>query len=796
MNASRNPIYVVGEIEVDPLRGRLRRGQSLQALRQKPFQVLVYLLERRGQLVTKQELMESVWKDTAVTDDALVQCVMEIRKALGDDSRSPQLVQTLPKLGYRFIAPVEERWEGMASVESEQSLSLALEYEEEVPDSPPQLALAPPAIGRKWALLGLAAALGVALVAAGLVGLNQYRQSLPQPAAALPEKPGTTSLAVMYFQNQTGSAELEWLREGLCDMLITDLSRSSKLQVLSRQHLGLLIERASRSREARISSGEALEIARRAHVQNLVMGSFASVGGRIRVDAQLQQVATGQVLAAESLVIEKPEQLLSRVDLLSANLLKHMQNSAAAPALQAGLADLRTDNLDAYRYYSLAVEKARALHSADAIELLKKAIALDPQFAMAHARIGYTYAVSWGTPDKGKPYLEKAFRFSARLTEKDKLTIRGWYAIARLDYAEAISVFREIVQKYPQEIEAYYQLSALLQGEEQHEQALDVLTRGLQFDPDAEQLYNGLGTVYSALGQHDKAISAHQRLVALSPQEPNAHDSLGMSYEAAGQYESAMEEYNRALALDPEFEIAVVHLGNAYYKLGQYQAALRQYERYIQVAPSNLERARGYNSIARVQRARQRLDLAGAAVAKQRSMGESPTSEPLMLALDRGDLRQAERLFQGLSTPWRVNGRGRREPQRYRHYFRGHLALGHGDHQQALASFQEAVRHTPPLYDLDPLEDCLANAYLQLGQLDEAIAEYQRVLRLNPRYPLAHFGLAQAYERKGALSEARSEYKRFLSLWEKADRDIPQVQQAQARLRGRAAAGRSAEGPS
>ena len=79
-------------------------------LRQQTFQVMIYLLENRDRVVTKNELLESIWKGTSVTDDALVQCVLELRRAIGDDSRRPRFIKTVPKVGYRFVSPVEEDW--------------------------------------------------------------------------------------------------------------------------------------------------------------------------------------------------------------------------------------------------------------------------------------------------------------------------------------------------------------------------------------------------------------------------------------------------------------------------------------------------------------------------------------------------------------------------------------------------------------------------------------------------------------------------------------------------------------
>src|SRR5262245_42902136 len=102
------PIYLVGELEVDPVRLRLRREGEELALRQKSFQVLMYLLEHRARLVTKEELLQRIWEGAAVTDDALVQIIVELRKVFGDDPRHPRFIRTVPKAGYQLIAPVNE----------------------------------------------------------------------------------------------------------------------------------------------------------------------------------------------------------------------------------------------------------------------------------------------------------------------------------------------------------------------------------------------------------------------------------------------------------------------------------------------------------------------------------------------------------------------------------------------------------------------------------------------------------------------------------------------------------------
>src|SRR5205085_11643286 len=148
----------------------------------------------------------------------------------------------------------------------------------------------------------------------------------------------------------------------------------------------------------------------------------------------------GQVLTAESLVVNQPEQILIQVDLLSLKLASHLGARAEEQA-NTTATTVMTNNLEAFRYYSLGVEKAQAIQNQEAIALFEKAIALDPEFAMAYARIGYTYVVGWGRFDEGKPYLERAFKLTNRLSEHDKLNISAWYALANQDYPAAIKAF-------------------------------------------------------------------------------------------------------------------------------------------------------------------------------------------------------------------------------------------------------------------------------------------------------------------------------------------------------------------
>jgi tetratricopeptide (TPR) repeat protein/DNA-binding winged helix-turn-helix (wHTH) protein len=797
MKVIARQVYRFEGVEVDASKGSLRLNGEEVNIRQKSLRVLLHLIEQRDRLVTKEELIERAWEGFVVSDDALVQLVKELRERLGDNARQPRFIKTIPKVGYRFIAPVEEHCFQLppaTEVENEPGVEFEIEKEssaqsERVNGNTPghQLSLLPTfsTSPRRRAILAVGAVILLLAGALAYYFIARTRWSSRQIAdVALPQLPGKKTLAVMYFDNRSASMDLDWLREGLADMLITDFSRGQRFTVLSRGHLHLLLERIGHKADDPIRLDEALEIARRSRADVMLLGSFARLDEKMRIEVQLHDTQTGQLLAAESLITDRPAEILNQIDLLSLKLAAQLGAAPTDQASRRGLADVTTHNLEAYRYYSLALEKAQGLHNAEAIALLEKAIVLDPQFAMAYARMGYAYVITWNYPEKAKPYFERAFQLSDHLTEKDKLYITAWYSIANTDFARAAETFRLIIANHPFEVEAYLRLGRLLGDEGHHEEAIAALKQGLTIDPEAQELYNALGNLYSSLGRHDEAIAMHQRYLQLAPDEPNAHDSLGLSYHWAGRHAEALAEYGRALVLKPEFEVGVIHLGNTYFALGRYREAVKQYQRYIHLATFEDERARGFHSLALLYL--KKKDWRRAEQSTQQALKYQETSywSELALALEVGPVRSFEKLNARFPSKSLNTNRGGAGPIRNFHYWRGALNLKLGQTREALEDFQTALSHDPPRWQINSYEDCLADAYLRLGRWEEAIKEYERILRLNPNYPLVHYHLAQAYEGKGLLDKARTSYTLFLQLWRDADEDLLEVIAARERLSG------------
>jgi len=751
-----------GDVEIDAQQEYVRRAGVEQRLRQKSFQVLLYLIANRHRVVPKTELFEAIWNGIAVTEDTLVQSVVEIRKALGDDPRSPQFIRTVPKSGYRFVAmPDDDEPRSGPSIEYESVQHVEVEIAEESDVRGVSVPVSRVAIA--------AAVVAIAVAVGALVHVRTTKSSEMTPHR--------TTVAVMFFEKQNGGANIDWLREGLSDMLITQLSRSDSLSVVGREQLAALVKRSDVAGARSLSVSQQLDVARQAQATRLITGTFAQLGGEIRVDAQLRDVASGKVLAGES-VVAQPDQLLARIDGFSAALASRLAASDGHPMR---LADAKTDNLEAYKLYSLGVERLQGMHSEEAISLFEQAVAIDPDFAMAHARIGYAYGVVWQFPDRARPYLDRALQLPNRLSQKDRMYVEAWHAIVDRNYPAAIELFQTLIARYPTEVEAYYRAAMLLRGEERRSEAVEVIERGLLVDPSSPILYNALGGIYVHLNRMHDAIEAHRKYVALSPREPNAHDSLGVTLQATGAYENAINEYQTALAIDPLFEIARLHLANTYFQTGRYREAMRELDRYVAQAPSDVERSRGYDGEAWVYRSRGDLARAEELAKKAARLNDLGTATLLVVLSDRHDWSALRKVRESLAAD-NPSSRGTRPGLRWTYFDHGYEALKSGNASAAVNLFQRSLQYEAPYHAIDAHDDSLADAYLSLGRYDDALREYRKVLAINPNHALAHFHMAAAFDHLGRHDDAKHEYERFLTVWSAADADVPEVIEARKRL--------------
>lgn len=606
---------------IDPAENSVRRGGRVQYVRPKTFNVLMHLVANRGRIVSKEELMEAVWPETYVTDDTLVQSIVDIRKAVGDDWRDSWFVCTVPRVGYQLVAPDESQ--AAAAVAS----------------APPRRA------------------------------------------------PSRQLLLLLLLVVATGGVVLA-----------------------------------------------------------------AKAGWYLRRDVEPRSPAEPVAAALRS---------------------------RGTPSALDGM----TESIEAYEAYELGIKAAEGFETSDAIAHFEHAIKLDPRFAMAYARIGYTYAVKSSSPGRAAPYLARALALGDRLGARERLYVMAWQALADHDYEKAIDHFRLLVSRYPTDIEAFEGLGRLLVGEERLDEAIEVYRHGLIVDPGSKDLNNAMGSAASYLGRHAEAIEYHRRYVSLDPTSPNAHDSLGLSYQWSGDYDRALAEYETALGLSPKFEIALIHRANTFWQTGRIRGAIRDLRQYAAIVASERDRSRGHGELACIYQSVG--DMARAVPLARQATQESADSVifEILLAANSGDAATATRLVRTLPPPGASN-RGARIAPRIQYFVHAQVARAEGDEARAIEYAREAVKRLPAIYLLDDYEDVLGDILAAFGRNGEAIDEYRRVLRLNAHRGRTRFKLARCLDAAGRGEAGRKEYERLVEEWKHADADVPELVAAKRRLAG------------
>lgn len=423
-----------GPFVLDPESGRLLDGEHSIPLAPKPFETLLYLARHPGKVVRKAELMEQLWPDTFVTEDVLVQSVVEIRRALGEDARAPRYVETIPRRGYRFIAEVR-------AVEPAAARS---------PGGPPVAA----ATGgqarstRSWLAWGLGTLVALLPASYGVWRL------WPGGREAISPEPG--SLLVLPLAVEQPSSQDGWLRHGLAEMLRSQLGQTPHVHVIARHRVALALDSLPGYDETKGLSPEMAAVAaRRLRAERLVTGSFVRVDDRFVLSAQVIDSATGRTRGAASVRGHYPGELLEGVDELAAKLVL-LVGSGEAETREWRPVRLTTRSLDASRSYQAALEDfARGGRTgAEAAEArLDRALQLDPTFAQAYLKKAQIqqWRRSWGYGDPDPaPAVAAALRLVKELPDRDRRLVESFDAlIVRHDPRRALELWNELLRLHP-----------------------------------------------------------------------------------------------------------------------------------------------------------------------------------------------------------------------------------------------------------------------------------------------------------------------------------------------------------
>jgi TolB-like protein/DNA-binding winged helix-turn-helix (wHTH) protein/Flp pilus assembly protein TadD len=526
-----------GDFEADLSSGELRKHGLRIKLQDQPFQILAMLLDRPGEVLTRDEVRRKLWPtDTFVDfDHGLNNAINRLRDALNDSAETPRFIETLPRRGYRFISQVES-----------EAISDSLAAPEKSPEPSANDQAAPATIPwwrSRWAALG-----GAAVVLTLLSGfaLNGWKGRSSSAHAMRIE-----AIAVLPLENLTGDPSQEYFADGMTDALITNLAQVSSLRVMSR---------ASTMRY-KGTRGPLADAARKLNVDAFVEGSVARSGNRVRITAQLIDARSDRHLWAHSYESDVRD-LLTLEDGVARDITQQIRVKLT-PQEQSRLARNQSVNPEAYDYYLRgrfhAYDKNREDLEA-AIGLLENSIELDPNFALPHA------------------YLARVYSTKAFLYQRDNKHLEE-IALAHSDQALALE---------PDLAEAHFARAGIRWTHSNHfpqEEVVRELRRALELNPNFDEAHQQLGAVYNHIGLLDKAADELQQALTINPTYSGARFRLGINLLSQGKYEQALVFLNDTQRFIPSMWTYQTSL--TLFQLGRKKEASNLIGEFLRTAPQD-----------------------------------------------------------------------------------------------------------------------------------------------------------------------------------------------------------------
>lgn len=522
-----------GPFQLDVRLGELRKHDCAIKLQEQPLQLLLALLERPGEVVTREELRRRLWSDETFVgfEDGLNTAVRRVRDALGDSADAPAFIETLPRRGYRFIGTLEP--------------TLATPSDRGGPTR------------RGGAKRHVAYWAGLAVVAV-----------LATPAAWLAYRgreaatPGFRSIAVLPLDNLSADPGQEYLADGITDQLITDLAKVSSLRVISRGSV----------MQFRGTHKTLPEIGRQLNVDVIVEGSVTRSGDRVRVTAQLIEAAADRHLWAESyerdvrdllgLQREIAAAIADRIDVR----LNAREQPEMIPAQRV--------HPDAY----LAYIKGRVYWNQRTQGALEKGVAafqqsidFDPDYAPAHAGLADCYtALGYGSYLPPKVAFERAKAAALHAIALDESLADPHASLGYVkfyyewDFAQAEREFLRAISLNPSSVTAHGWYGVYLTAMGRFDEARAEMRRAQALDPLSPAINTDLGFVEYYSGRYPEAVKQLRVTTETNPAFPLAHLWLGRTFEAQKRHDEAIVEFTAAAKVLRDWPVTMAALGHVY----------------------------------------------------------------------------------------------------------------------------------------------------------------------------------------------------------------------------------------
>ncbi len=783
--ADRAPVYRFGLYEVVTTSGDLfRQGRRIK-LQEQPFRLLIALLEQPGEIVTRETLRQKLWPgDTFVEfDQSLATAVTKLRQALGDSADNPRFVETVPKRGYRFLAPVHVTIQPKTGVQDQ----VSSQSPQVQPGAFPNVSeTQKPSILRRrihpnlrYAWIALA---GIVALAGTLGAYLYHRRN------AFLFTPKDTVL-IADFENTTGDIVFD---DALRQALEVGMQQSPFINVVSDRRIGTLLREMGHSGEDRVTGQVAIEVCQRAGSKVAVQGSISSLGTTYLIGLAAIRCDNDQPISLEQTEAKRKEDVVEALGKVTAQLRTHLGESL--PSIQkydVPLQEATTSSLDALKAYSLALSTWDQKGDEASIPFFKRAVEIDPKFAMAYGALGAIYH-NLSEDALAQTCATKAYELRDRVTLYEKLAIESWYFLyVTGDLERAAQVYEFAVQDYPQSAGAFNHLGTTNAELGHYQKATEDLRQALRLDPTRATTYANLAAALLALNQNDQAAAV---LASARNLHMETDFLLQVNYWAAflhGDVGEMQRILQRSQSVPGAHSLLLFEQANTEAYYGHFNQA-----RQLSLAAADLMKNEGDKEAA--------SDCLATAALREAEAGNSAEArryilQATKLSQDRNVTALAALVMatvgdtnQAVSLSGQLEGEYPSDTIINKYWLptiRAEVDLHRGNAEDAIHSLEKTVPYESAslgglsVSTLYPTY-VRGEAYLMMRDGSQAAGEFQKLID-NPGQvldmplgALALLGRARAYSHLSDPSKTRVAYQQFFQLWKSADHDIPIWQQS------------------
>ena len=745
-------VYRFGPFEADSKTGELRKHGVKLKLQELPFRLLVCLLERPGEVVTREELKAKLWPGGTFVDfeRGLGTALNKVREALCDSAAAPRFIETIPRRGYRFIAEVEKVEVGRVGAAERP----------EMPTTP----VAPPA--RKYAVA--AYILGACVIVLAMGTAYARFQTRPAPLT------DRDVLVLADFTNSTG----ETVFDGTLRLALAfQIEQSPFLKVLDDEIARQDLELMRRSPHERVTNELARDICVREADKAMLAGSIASLGKSYVIEIHSTNCQTGATLARELAEAADKEHVLRALATAAQAMrakLGESLNSIQRTAPPESNIRVTTSSLDAFQAFAAGQDLFQQNRFLEAIPFLERATQLDPDLALAWQWLGVSYS-NVGSMERAQTCLDRAQALQDRVSMIEGFLLTGSHYQSTAQFYKAVETYRLWARTYPRDATPVVFLSLVHDHLGMFEEALLDMQTADRMAPRRRLWASLLMGEYIRLDRLAEAKAVAARFLPQGLDNTRIHQNLL----AIAYMENDRERAERQIqwfAGKPEEYFVVTDQAAHARMFGQ----LRKSRELLQRA-ADLARRQTLPDVAkRLSEPDTKGDaLLGNCAAAKTTHAISP--ETLAFCGDPALVERSEQVNAGLSKQ-------RSTSIRWNYgqlpILRAAAELGLGHPAEAI----ELLRPVVPYERVFPLSNYLRGvAYLRLHKGTEAEAEFRKILdhrgaNWGPLYPLSYVGLARASCLSNGLAgdtaKARKAYEDFFALWKDADPDVPILIQA------------------